>query len=453
MNKSGLSPIESAVNKAVDMHFKNREDLCFVLGVSGGIDSTSLLHVFARLQIKVVAVHINYNTRGDASKKDVEFVKQMCDRLQVKNRIFEIDSEKASYSNFQAWARTIRYNYFEEVARKVNGTGIAVAHNEDDQIETVLQKIFRGSGLAGWAAMQIWDGRLFRPLLNVSREEIERHCKENNIAYRVDSSNLENKYARNFLRNEWLPQFTQHFPGWRDNIQQVPRQATVFKSALKYILDDIGDGEKGLHKKPFLSLPMPLQKSLLLLLINKKWPDESLSKAALDELTKIHKLQTGKKIQLSERLFLVRDREFFRLLPVNHHPEKTFVINYKELEDGAITFENIAFSLQPFEEPNFKTALYLDAKKLRWPLRLRPWAEGDRLQPFGMDGHQTVADHLTNRKVSAVKKTEAMVVADFEETIAAVIFPLTKKAEPGTISELFKCTASTQTVLMIKPDA
>lgn len=450
MNKSGLLPVELAASETVDAHFKKREKLCFVLGVSGGIDSTCLLHIFANLDIKVIAVHINYKTRGEASKKDADFVGQTCKQLNVENRVFEIDSKDASYSNFQAWARKVRYDCFEKVAREANATGIAVAHNEDDQVETILQKIFRGSGLAGWAAMQIWDGRLFRPLLNISRKEIEQYCKENNIDYRVDSSNLENKYARNFLRNEWLPQLAQHFPGWRTNILRAADQAEVFKSALEYIFQDIGVSENEVERNSFLALPLPLQKSLLLLFVQKADPDVSLSKDALRELPKLKKLQTGKKIQLADALYLMRDRNVFKLMPDENHTGKSLEIRIEQLTKGPITYENLELSMWRFEKPDFANTLYLDAEKLRWPLHLRSWREGDKIQPLGMTGHQTVADHLTNRKIGAAEKPKAMVVEDFEETIAAVIFPSAKKAEPGTISELFKCTASTDQTLIIK---
>src|SRR5699024_1854152 len=302
MNRSELSSIEKKIAQAVDNFFSGRGEVCFVLGVSGGIDSTCLLHIFAKLQVKVIAVHINYKTRGEASEKDAEFVKNVCKKLNITSRLFEVDYQKASYSNFQAWAREIRYDYFEKVANEINAAGIATAHNEDDQIETILQKIFRGGGLESWRAMQIWNGLLFRPLLNISRDEIKDYSKERNISFREDRSNRENKYARNFLRNEWLPKLTKHFPGWRGNIKQAARQAEIFRNALEYILSDITKDEKTIQRKAFFKLSAPLQKSLLLRLIKKKFPDISLSKNALAELRTLKNLQTGKKIQLSEQL-------------------------------------------------------------------------------------------------------------------------------------------------------
>lgn len=451
MNKSELLPIENKVANAVTANFAPAQKLCFVLGVSGGIDSTCLLHIFAKLQLKIIVVHVNYKTRGDASEKDAKFVQKTCAALNIECRVFEADYKKVSYANFQDWARTVRYTYFEEVASRVNADGIATAHNEDDQLETILQKVFRGSGLASWAGISVWNGLLFRPLISTNRAEIEAYCEDQNIDYRTDRSNLESKYARNFLRNEWLPDLTQHFPGWRNNIHSVADQAAIFKAALQYILNDVAKNNDSLCRTAFLGLPLPLQKSLLLLFVGKKYPDESLSKSAIMELSKLESLQTGKKIQLSDQLFLVRDREFFKLQAAGLHPTQIYVLKIEDLENP-IGVEKIELSLQSFDEPNFNTALYLDVEKLQWPLQLRPWRKGDWFQPFGMKGHQTVADHLTNRKIDSSKKTKAMVIEDFEERVAAVIFPPIKNGEPGTISELFKCSDATRNVLMIKPD-
>src|SRR5699024_2948197 len=154
---------------------------------------------------------------------------------------------------------------------------------------------------------------------------------------------------------------------------------------------------------------------------------------------------TGKKLQLSQGLFVVRDREHFKLQPAQHHPKKIYLLRLEDIKSG-LKLEQIALCFQEFDAPDFSIALYLDTQKLCWPLRLRRWCEGDRFKPLGMSGHQSVADHLTNRKVSAAEKATAMVIEDFEERIAAVIFPPTKNTGPGSISEQFKCTELTREV-------
>ncbi len=451
MSKSGLLPIEKTVQEELKKNFSGGDDLRFILGVSGGIDSISLLHIFNRLEVETVAVHINYGARGEASDKDEAFVKQVCDELDVEFVLHKVNAEEADFSNFQGWAREVRYKRFEEEARKIDADGIAVAHNKDDQIETILQKIFRGSGLAGWSGMKVWNGKLFRPLLNVSRDEIEKYCKEKDITYRLDQSNLKSKYARNFLRNECLPQLEERFPGWRKNVLRVSEQADVFESALEYILADIQTGNKGLKRKSFLDLPLSLQKSLLLHFLKKYIPDISLSTDALSQFDKLNTLQTGKKLQLSDELFLMRDRSSFKLIFKDSDLPTPVVIRREQLENKSVIYKNIRFKLQKFNQPDLKNELYLDAIKLKWPLQVRPWKEGDKIQQLGMRGHQSVADHLTNRKVNAAKKHKALVVETIEEKIAAVIFPSAKSnGAPGTIAEKFKCSNSTKQTLVVE---
>ncbi len=452
MSKSGLLPIEKAVFDALKNNFSNKGKLRFIVGVSGGIDSTCLLHIFSELNVEAVGVHINYGTRGEASDKDAAFVEKVCNDLGVSCILHEVDAGEAENSNFQAWARNIRYDLFEKEAQKAEATGIAVAHNQDDQIETILQKIFRGSGLAGWSGMKIWNGQLFRPLLKVSRNEIKEYCEEKSISFRLDETNLTSAYSRNFLRNEWLPQLQKNFPGWRTNVLRVEGQAEVFKSMLSYILDDVSDG-KAIIRKPFLALPLPLQKSVLLHFIKKKEVNSSVSIGALSQMEALNTLQTGRKVQLNDDLFLIRDRSKFKIVHEDLDLPEPKLLQYEDLKNNAVIYEGFEFSLRTFSRPNFKSGLYLDSKKLQWPVKLRPWKRGDKIQPLGMKGRQSIADHLTNRKISAAKKRKVIVVQSFEETIAAVIFPAIKDGgSAGSVSELFKCSDSTTQSLIIKPE-
>ncbi len=450
MSKSGLLPIEQAVKNHLENIFTEAKKLRFVLGVSGGIDSICLLRIFKKLNIQTIVVHINYGIRGEESDKDAAFVEEVCNELGVRLISHKINSTEVDNANFQAWAREVRYEFFDEAAQKTEAAGIAVAHQKDDQIETILQKIFRGSGLAAWSAMEVWDGKLFRPLLQTSRDEIKNYCEEKEISFRVDRSNLESDYARNFLRNDWLPQIEQHFPGWGQNVLRAAEQADIFKLSLDHILENISNDKDGLKREPFLALPLSLQKSLLLTFIEKKGVNGSVSRNALSQLHKLNDLQTGRKLQLNDEFSLVRDRSQFTLINENQNLFEPLSLHQKQLKGKAVNYDGFEFNIQPFHNPDYNHSLYLDVQKLQWPLLIRPWRQGDHIQPLGMSGRQTVADHLTNRKVSAAEKSKTIVVQSFEETVAAVIFPPFKKeALQGTISEKFKCNASTEQCVTI----
>jgi tRNA(Ile)-lysidine synthase len=344
----------------------------------------------------------------------------------------------------------VRYKAFENKAAEIGAGGIITAHHQDDQIETILQKIFRGAGLASWSAMHPWNGRLFRPLLEVSRSEILTYCREQSVEFRIDSSNLKPEFARNFLRNEWLTNLEQHFPGWRKNVLRISDRADVFKIAVRHILDDIMDDKGRLKRSRFLRLEKQLQKSLLVYYLHRMDASAKISRKTLKEIDKLKNLQTGKSIQLNENMELMRDRDFLKLV-VNTVELRPFIIlRKKDLEGRGISYDGWQFRMQLFEQPDFTQFLYLDRDKMVWPLHLRRWREGDRFQPLGMNGHQSLADHLTNRKVSAAKKSGALVLESADEIICAVLFPAgDKRLPPGTISEKVRCDESTVQCLTI----
>jgi len=363
----------------------------------------------------------------------------------------KVDPEEAGNRNFQQWARKIRYEVFRSLANEYEADGIALAHHEDDQVETILQKLFRGAGLESWSAMDIWDGELFRPLLQTGRSEIISYCEQRAIPYRIDESNLESGFARNFLRNEWLERLEEHFPGWKENVKRLPGQAETFSSALAWISGRITDNMDRLDREQFLSLEPELARALMLKKLKEIDPDIELNREALKEIDKLKELQTGKSIQLTESYEVLRDRDRFKIVYDRPDALKLLELKKDELQRKPFSLNNLVFEIDDCEEPEFGKALYLDAEKLEWPLTLRNWKPGDAFQPLGMEGHQKVSDHLTNRKVSAAEKKSALVVVSFDETICAVIFPpIENRRPPGTIAESVKRDSTTGRCLIIK---
>lgn len=451
MNKSDLSPIEDRVQKALQNHFPDHQSLRFIAGVSGGPDSMCMLYVFRKLKVDVLVVHINYGKRGKESDKDAELVEQMAFQWGFDCHSLSVNPEEAQGANFQQWARTVRYDIFRALAREHDADGIAVAHHQDDQIETILQKQFRGAGLASWSGMSIWEGEIFRPLLHTSRNEIEEYIGQENIPLRIDRSNLQTDFARNFLRNEWLTELESHFPGWRQNVLRIAEQAALFEEALEWISQRLTDDQDKIDRGGLLNVSPRLRKALVLYILKSKQSGIQIGTSTLDELENLDHLQTGKSIQLTENLSLMRDREHFKI--VYQEPEAFQLIGLERdrLKSGPLMLNDIVFEITGFTEPDFDHHLYLDADKITWPLRLRRWKQGDRFQPFGMEGHQKISDHLTNRKISAAEKNKALVLESFEDTICAVIFPPTEnRVPPGTISELVQCDANTRECLTIK---
>ena len=183
-----------------------------VVGVSGGYDSICLLHVLyqlsQQLDIKLYPVHINHMLRGQEALRDERFVEGFCRSINIEPSIFKIDVAKLAQSDkisLEEAGRNARYDAFAQTLVKTGATKIAVAHNKNDQVETVLMRIFRGTGTEGMLGMSHLRGNIIRPLLDVSRSDIEQYVHENGLSAIVDSSNLETDYTRNKVRLNLLP--------------------------------------------------------------------------------------------------------------------------------------------------------------------------------------------------------------------------------------------------------
>ncbi len=450
MNRSDLLPIEATVQKKIAKYFPDQDPPFFVIGVSGGMDSMSLLYMFKRLGISGLVVHINYQKRGKASDKDADLVEQLAFEWGFNCQTITIDPTETNDQNFQQWARDLRYGIFRDLAEENNADGIAVAHHEDDQIETILQKIFRGAGLTSWTGMEIWDGTILRPFLSISRDQIENYVEEKAIPYRTDESNLESDFARNFLRNEWLDRLTEFFPGWKQNVLRINEQAANYEKAIDWIARQITT-ELRIDREAFHSLDQSVQKALVLYLLKQQDPGIEISHDSLAQIDTLGDLQTGKAIQLTKRFSILRDRNQYCIVENESDDFSPITFQFNELENSSCKKNDLLLFIEPCTQPEFEQGLYLDAEKIVWPIILRRWKAGDRFQPLGMKGHQQVSDHLTNRKVSAAKKDEALVIESFEEKVCAVIFPPIKNQKLiGSIAEHVKCDSQTEHCLKIQ---
>jgi len=191
-----------------------------IVCVSGGPDSACLLDVLAFLAPKydfsLRIAHVNYGLRGKDSDADEVFVRSLAKKYNLPLNVIRANKPKLST---EEQMRDFRYAYFEKLRKKCGFDLIAVAHNRDDQVETVLMRILRGSGLAGLSAMRAKNGAIIRPLLQISRQIILAYLKENKLEYRIDQSNNDIKYLRNKVRNRLIPYLEHNFnPAVRDTI-------------------------------------------------------------------------------------------------------------------------------------------------------------------------------------------------------------------------------------------
>lgn len=260
-----------------------------VVAVSGGPDSVCLLDVLALLKKKyaldIIIAHVNYNLRGQDSARDEKFVFKLAEKYNMPLEILRVSVKDKS--NLENRLRGIRYDFFETIRQENKFDVVAVAHNLDDQAETFLMRLLRGSGLAGLSAMKYKNERIIRPLLGIRRQEILDHLKKNQLSYRIDKTNLETVFLRNKIRHELIPKLEKFNP-------QIKK--TLFNAAFSIgedlsLLEELA--EKACHKNQPLSasrllkLHPALQRRVLLRIIAEKKPDlKNIESVHIEEILK-----------------------------------------------------------------------------------------------------------------------------------------------------------------------
>ena len=312
----------------------NKGDL-IVVGVSGGPDSITLLTCLNKykdyFEIKLICAHINHLIRKD-STEDEQYVENMCKNMGIKCYVKRADVEKIAKEQkkgSEEVGRKIRYDFFDEVARKENANKIAIAHNMKDNAETMLLNIIRGSGLTGLEGIQAEEyGKYIRPLINCTREEIEEYCEKNNLQPRIDSTNKENIYRRNIIRNKLLPQLQELNPNIVESLSNLSKIVKVQNMHIKNEVENIYNkiateelntnnlqnkndssmpkaknkvsnvtlGKIELHLLEFQKLDVSLQQNLILYTINKLFGNtKNIEKVNIDDIIIICRRNVGNK--------------------------------------------------------------------------------------------------------------------------------------------------------------
>ena len=268
-----------------------------ILGISGGPDSVCLLNIFAKLQKKydweLIVAHVNYGLRGKDSVQDEKFVKNLSEKFGLE---FILLKPKVATNSSEEKLRKIRYDFFEKVRRKNNYNSVAVAHNLDDQVETFLMRIIRGTGLGGLTAMKYKNGKIIRPLLGTTRQEILEFLKANEFSYRLDKTNKQSVYLRNKIRNKLIPYLEKNFyPQIKktifNSIESINEDYDLISEMVKKELEK----NKNLSISKLLVLHPALQKRILRkALSQKKNNKREIESAHINELIKILKSTKGK---------------------------------------------------------------------------------------------------------------------------------------------------------------
>ena len=376
-----------------------------ILGISGGADSVCLMHVFLELGYSFELAHCNFNLRGEESDADEYFVKDLAKEHQLKVHIKQFDTMVYAAENkisTQMAARDLRYAWFEKLRIKSNAKYLAIAHHANDDVETFFINLVRGSGLKGFLGIKEKNNAIVRPLLSVSRLEIEQYLKDRGLVFREDSSNASVKYLRNKIRHELIPLLAQMNPSIQQTVKDEMRildgVAQIYASKVEEVRNDLTQEKNGIVQLEISALLAlnPLHSYLYELL-------SAYGFYAVEAISKALQGQSGKQF-FSSTHQLVVDREniFISLLNKENEvfeiTEKTISlvypleINFKVMADKTIIYDN--------------NIAQLDVEKLKFPLTLRKWKEGDKFMPLGMKKFKKLSDFFIDSKFSIIDKQE-----------------------------------------------
>ncbi len=421
-----IEKVKSTLDKAALK--LDRADKRIGIALSGGADSVALLSVCLEMGWEVDALHCNFHLRGEESDRDQRFVTELCGRLGVglSTISFNVASRMANTNESVEMAcRELRYEWFAEMARKLHLDYIAIGHHRDDNAETFLLNALRGCGIAGVKGIPFQRGIYIRPLLDVSHQEILAYLEESGLPHVTDSTNAENEYGRNKIRNMILPEIEEHFPGGSRLIAKTARilsdQHRLLISLLKEKREKYVDRDGRIFVARLLENEDPdVVSSLLYHLLDGELEADRIDRliACAGNSGKIYAGRDG-----NEYLF---DRGILSLLPDNRQSDReTFTYEFPTLTINALkatpyridtgvdgmTIEARIVTRNEFKPLRDPSYAWFDTTLLSCgTIRFRHSVRGDRIEPFGMKGSTLVSDIFSDNKLSFNDKKKQLVM-------------------------------------------
>ncbi len=403
-----------------------------LVALSGGADSVALLRVLLALGYRCEAAHGNFQLRGEESDRDEQFVRALCNHLNVLLHTIHFDTSAyadAHRISIEMAARELRYDWFEQLRKERGLNVVAVGHHRDDNVETFLLNLVRGTGINGLTGIRPRNGFVVRPLLEVGHKDILQYLQEIQQEYVTDSTNLQDEYKRNQIRLDILPLLNRLNPSVSESIAETAaRLADVARIYNKEMEAGkrrvLAQGSDRIHIPTLLSEMVP--HALLFEILH---PLGFHPLQVRDVWRSLFVAQPGKRF-VSADWEVLRDRDFI-------------LIRRNKRKDACIpkTVMNLVKRTPDFVIPKECSVACFDAEKLVLPLTMRKWQKGDRFVPFGMKGTKKVSDYLTDRKFSGFQKENQYVMCSQDKIVWVV----------GERSDnRFRVTEKTEWVLVVR---
>jgi len=425
--------------------------LHLLLAVSGGVDSVVLTDLVAKSGIDFSILHCNFQLRGEESERDEQFVRSLAARYEKAIHVKRFDTASIvaeRKSSVQEVARDLRYEWFETMRAEYQELNnqktvwIAVAHHADDNIETVLMNLFRGSGLQGLTGMEPYRGVIVRPLLNFRKEALMTYAVAEGLASIEDSSNASNDYTRNYLRNELIPGIKKVYPSVENNllhtIARLKEADLLYNKALMNVFESMITVKGDEYHIPVL---LWKQASPLMTVTYELIKGFGFTAAQTAEAIKLLDADNSSYIA-SKTHRLIRNRNWMIIAPLaKEHDQLLIPI---DTTDDTIVFAEGTLQLSPAADaaiPTVSKEALIDADDLQYPLLLRPWKQGDYFYPLGMPKKKKISRFLDDLKLSKTEKEKVWVL----ESGKKIVWVLGLR-----IDHRFRVTDSTQHKLSLR---
>jgi tRNA(Ile)-lysidine synthase len=391
-----------------------------VVAVSGGLDSMVLAALLKDAAVEIIIAHCNFGLRGAESEGDEKFVREYAAQWDVACFVKQFDTPailENQGGNLQETARDLRYSWFEQLRREHGFDLIATAHHKQDSVETMLINFFKGTGIAGMHGILPQQGKIIRPLLSFTKEELKQFATAQNMPWREDSSNAKDQYTRNAIRNQLFPAIEQIFP---QALEQLSGNTVRFAEAEELYLQSIERYRKKLIEKrgkdwyiPILKLKHVTPLNTILWELIKPF---GFNAAQLGDIVHLLQAETGRYIA-APAFRIIRNRNFLIITTAQQEESTHILIQNNDVEAHTPGF-SLAIKQTAFEASDMDSIIHfpkekicVDADALKFPLVLRPWKTGDYFYPLGMNGKKKkVSRFLIEQKLPLHEKEKVWVL-------------------------------------------
>lgn len=410
-----------------------------LVGVSGGMDSMCMANLFLNTTVPCTyrIAHVNFSLRGSESDQDEAMVREWCRKHGIPfytTKVNALEFAQEQSISTQMAARDLRYGWFFSLMEEHSMDFLAISHNLNDSVETLMINLLRGTGLRGLAGIRRSNGPIIRPLLSVTRNDISKYVASHNVPFREDHTNRESHYHRNRIRNEVFPHFEIINPSF---LQTISTSMARF-SEISDLLEDLYNSRKGtLYRMADGVLHIDIkalkaEKSLNWWLF-KILDGYGFNDAQIVQIAEALKGQSGKTF-FSPSHLLIRDRQYLKVYPGNQ--------NYDDFKVSIKVFTK-PLGFNPKKAP--EGTLYVDGRRLKFPLKCRRWKSADRFRPFGMKGFKKLSDFFIDLKLDVEEKKRQIVVTTLDKKGEEQIVCIVGKR----IDDRWKVTAATKQIVSI----